>query len=194
MQRFSRFFNIIYTNVVQALGYNNLTQRDEQHASVRGTLSEAEAKNLPPVGTMQPECTLCWMLRFLFDVLLKLACLLCFFPNGNSYCLHAWVFHTYSQLLGIDAVYVKVLLCYAIYNNLSYHEEGKGNKTHTHTQCIVLKRLNNSIIHAGKPQVPGGGRKVSRGAKLSGPLINFLFAGFKLKAPPSLSSSFYQYS
>lgn len=28
----------------------------------------------------------------------------------------------------------------------------------------------------------------------AGPLINFLFAGFKLKAPPSLSSSLYQCS
>lgn len=48
--------------------------------------------------------------------------------------------------------------------------------------------------NAGQPQVPGRGRKVSRVGKLystRGPLIKFLFAGFKLKAPPSLSSSFF---
>lgn len=32
------------------------------------------------------------------------------------------VCHTYSQLLGIDTVHVRVLLCYAISNNLSYLE------------------------------------------------------------------------
>lgn len=58
------------------------------------------------------------------------------------------------------------------------------------------KRVIKKKCNAGQPQVPGRGRKVSRVGKLTmtllgrGPLINFLFAVFKLKAPPWLSRSF----
>lgn len=57
-------------------------------------------------------------------------------------------------------------------------------------QNTTKKRNKKNQCNAGQPQVPGCGRKVSREGKLKmkllalGHLINLLFAGFKLTAPP----------
>lgn len=103
------------------------------------------------------------------------------------------VCHTYSQLLGIDTVHVRVLLCYAISNNLSYLEMLLKQKQHVY---VVLKRKSNftqrkKLINAGKPKVPEGGPKVSRAGQV---MLKLSEGGVSHQAPPSLCSSLYQYS
>lgn len=103
------------------------------------------------------------------------------------------VCHTYSQLLGIDTVHVRVLLCYAISNNLSYLEMLLKKKQHVY---VVLKRKSNftqrkKLINAGKPKVPEGGPKVSRAGQV---MLKLSEGGVSHQAPPSLCSSLYQYS
>lgn len=103
------------------------------------------------------------------------------------------VCHTYSQLLGIDTVHVRVLLCYAISNNLSYLEM-LLKKSNT---CMLFLRENQTshkgkkLINAGKPKVPEGGPKVSRAGQV---MLKLSEGGVSHQAPPSLCSSLYQYS
>lgn len=68
----------------------------------------------------------------------------------------------------------------------------KQKTSHLRKNKTQQKRRKKNQCNAGQPQVPGRGRKVSREGTLmmkllvvvGGHLINLLFAGFKLTAPP----------
>lgn len=66
----------------------------------------------------------------------------------------------------------------------------KKKTSHLRKNKTQQKKKKKNQCNAGQPQVPGRGRKVSREGTLmmkllaGGHLINLLFAGFKLTAPP----------
>lgn len=110
-----------------------------------------------------------------------IACLLCSLSsieNSFSLCMKIKIHelcHTYSQLLGIDTVHVRVFIVLCNIKQFVLFRRGKRIKKATHSMLFLRKKRlhagkkqnaakkkkedNFCKCNAGQPQVPGGGER-----------------------------------